>query len=57
MNDLINAPEVAKLCGVDATTIRKNAINGTLGFKGIRIGGLWKFSKSEILAYLQRLKN
>lgn len=57
MNDLINAPEVARLCGVDATTIRKNATNGSLGFKGIRIGGLWKFSKSEVLAYLQRLKN
>lgn len=56
MSDLINAPEVAKLCGLDATTIRKNATNGKLGFKGVRIGGLWKFSKTEILGHLKKMK-
>ena len=56
MSDLINAPEVAKLCGLDATTIRKNATNGKLGFKGVRIGGLWKFSKTEILEHLKKMK-
>jgi len=57
MGDLINAPEVARLCGVNETTIRKNATNGTLGFKGVRIGGLWKFSRAEVLEHLQKLKN
>lgn len=54
--DFINAPEVARLCGVDVTTIRKNATNGTLGFKGIRIGGLWKFSRADVLEHLQKIK-
>jgi excisionase family DNA binding protein len=57
MSDLINAPEVARLCGVNETTIRKNATNGSLGFKGVKIGGLWKFSRAEILEHLQKLKN
>ena len=57
MSDLINAPEVARLCGVNETTIRKNATNGSLGFKGVRIGGLWKFSKTEVLEHLQKMKN
>lgn len=56
MSDLINAPEVARLCGIDATTVRKNAENGKLGFKGVRIGGLWKFSKTEILEHLNKTK-
>ena len=54
--DLINAPEVARMCGVDATTIRDNATNGKLGFKGIRIGGLWKFSRAAVLKHLEGLK-
>lgn len=57
MSDLINAPEVARLCGINETTVRKNATNGSLGFKGVRIGGLWKFSRAEILEHLQKLKN
>lgn len=56
MSDLINAPEAARLCGINETTIRKNATNGRLGFKGVRIGGLWKFSKAEILAHLEKIK-
>ena len=56
MKDLINTPEVARLCGVNETTIRKNAANGSLGFKGVRIGGLWKFSKTEVLEHLKKIK-
>lgn len=57
MSDLINAPEVARLCGINETTVRKNATNGSLGFKGVRIGGLWKFSRAEVLEHLQKMKN
>lgn len=56
MKNLINAPEVARLCGINATTVRKNATNGSLGFKGIRIGGLWKFSRVEVLEHLEKMK-
>lgn len=56
MNDWINAPQVAKLCGINATTVRHNATNGKLGFKGVRIGGLWKFSRSDVLEHLRKIK-
>lgn len=51
--ELLSTKQVAALCGVDVTTIRDNAAKGTLGFRAIRIGGLWKFPKDEVMRHLR----
>lgn len=50
--ELMSTKQVAELFGVDETTIRDNAAKGTLGFRAIRIGGLWKFPKKEVMKHL-----
>lgn len=48
----LSAPEVAKILGVDQTTIRANAAKNRLGFRCVRVGKLWKFPAEEVYEYV-----
>lgn len=48
----LSAPEVAKILGVDQTTVRANAAKNRLGFRCVRVGKLWKFPAEEVYEYV-----
>jgi excisionase family DNA binding protein len=50
--NLLSAQEVAKLLGINETTVRLNAKNGKLPFHCLRVGSLWKFPKDEVMQFL-----
>ena len=49
---LISAQELAKILGVNETTVRKNAAKGTYPFRTVRVGSLWKFADEEVYEYV-----
>ena len=49
---LITAQEVAKIMGCAESTIRTNAIKGTLGIPAVKVGKLWKFRDEEVYEYV-----
>ena len=49
---LLSAQEVAKVLGVNQTTVRMNAKNGKYPFRYIRVGSLWKFPEDEVMQFL-----
>ena len=49
---LLTAQQVAKLLGVNETTVRINASKGRLGFRHIKVGSLWKFPEDEVYEYI-----
>lgn len=49
---LLTAQQVAKLLGVNETTVRINASKGRLGFRHIKVGSLWKFPEDEVYEYV-----
>lgn len=48
----ITAKEVAKILGVNESTVRINAAKGRLGFRHIKVGSLWKFPEDEVYEYV-----
>lgn len=51
--EFLSVAEVAKLFGINETTVRRNARTNSFPFSSIRVGGLWKFPKDEIYNYIK----
>lgn len=49
---LLSAKEVAKLLGINQTTVRVNASRGTYPFRSLRVGALWKFPEEDVMKFL-----
>lgn len=49
---LLTAQQVAKLLGVNETTVRSNAAKDRLGFRAFRVGSLWRFPANEVYEYV-----
>jgi excisionase family DNA binding protein len=49
---LLSAKEVAKLLGINQTTVRVNAGKGAYPFRSLRVGALWKFPEEDVMKFL-----
>lgn len=49
---LLSAKEVAKILGINETTVRVNARAGKFPFRTLRVGALWKFPEEDVMKFL-----
>ena len=47
----LSAQQVAKILGINESTVRINAGKGKFGFSSVRVGSLWKFPEDEVMEF------
>lgn len=57
MDYVMTAKELAEIMRVSPACIRTQAINGNLPFRCIKIGTAYRFSKQEVMEYINGKTN